>query len=577
MGHNLLKLGLLICSYWGYWEFFRTKCKINIYFTPLFTVACQFVFLFLAGILNYLKEATVLTWLVGLVLLIWFLRKKKLEIIKPYLTGGYLFFAVMFVAVMLYTNDRTFSQIDNFTHWATVVKNMLGSDRFPNSLDTAVEFTSYPLGSSVIIYYITTMTSSSEHMQMVAQTFMMLCALLPIFVFAKKHIVVSTLLITMMAGFLFQYNIPVTELLVDTLLPLAGMATITFAYYQCVIGEDGKKLPVYYTLPVMLWTMNIKHAALLYMIETFILLCIATEKEKESRKLLLYSGLVMLAARSLWNRHCSYIDPDVSTSQHTLSVDWFSRIVGEKTAEDIIGITQEFLEYVITRRELLWILAWMLLLSVLAWILDSKWKKVSLRFVICGVSLYVIYAIGLLGMYVFSMPVTEGLMAVDRYMKSGDVAIYYLILTFAVAILAETEGRGLFAVASVTLLAFNAVGWRFQMNEYRNTSWIACTAEQRQRWEAPIAEYGMVKRKSYLLCIREEDDEKKCRFPEYVWQYNVESSAVAQIIVTDESQLENEEKYDYVVIFDEDNPVIQKWVRENYPDKIGSQVIQHFH
>lgn len=571
----LLRLILLMLSYWGWWEYFRTRWKINVYFAPIFTIACQFVVLFAAGILNYLKDSAAVLWLAGAMMLIRALWKDRLRILKPYLTPGFVFFAVMFAATAVCTYRQIFSQIDNFTHWGTVVRNMLYTDRFPGSLDTAVGFTSYPLGSSAIIYYFCRISNDSEHMQMLAQSFIMLCAILPVFAFVKKYTVINTTLITIMTVFFLQYNIPITELLVDTLLPLAGMATLAFVYHQCVIGEDGRKLPVYFAVPMLMWTMNIKHAALLYVVAAFVLLCVGTGKEKQNRRPLLYSALVLLAAHSVWDRHCSYIDPYANISQHALSVDWFSKIVSDKTKEDILEITREFLTYAATRREVLWFLAWLLLLSVLAWVVAGK-RKECLRFAACIVLVHAVYAAGLLGMYVFSMPVTDGLVAVDRYMKSGDIAVYYLILLFAVSLLETVEKKRLAAAMGTVLLTVAIAGWWFQTGGYTNLSLVTCTAEERQRWEAPIAEYGIVKRQSYLLCIDEQDDPGCNNVPLHVWRYNMESGSVAQLVVTAEEQLEIEKKYDYVVILDEDNPIIQQWVQENYPDKIGSQVIQHF-
>lgn len=572
---SLLKLGVLMLSYLGYWEYFRTRHKINIYFVPVFTIACQFVALLAAGILNYLKDTTVLLWVVGIVLFANALHREKLNIVRPYLTGAFVSFAVLLAVAAVYTYGKKFSYVDNFTHWATAVRNMLNTDRFPGSLDTAVEYTSYPLGSSSLIYYFCRLTSCSEHMQMLAQSFMMLCTILPVYAFVKKHKVISTALITIMTVFFFQYNIPITELLVDTLLPLAGMATITFVYRQCVIGENGNKLPVYYALPMMLWMMNIKHAALLYVVVAFALLCVGPGRTEQNRKPLLYSLLVLVVTNSLWNRHCSYIDPDVRTSQHALSVNWFSRIVSDKTPEDILEIIRKFLNYTVARRELLWFLVWLLLLGVLTWLMVGK-KKEYLRFSVCVVSMYVIYAAALLGMYIFSMPVTDGIVAVDRYSKSGDIAIYYLMLLFSVSTLERVEKQDLVALAGITLLAVAVVGWRFQTGEYNNLPMVTCSAEERARWEAPIAEYGMVKRQSYLICIRQEDDPGRNNVPMHVWRYNMETAKVDQIVIVTEEQLEIEKEFDYVVILDEDNPVIQKWVHEHYPDKVGSQVIQHF-
>ena len=46
--------------------------------------------------------------------------------------------------------------------------------------------------------------------------------------------------------------------------------------------------------------------------------------------------------------------------------------------------------------------------------------------------------------------------------------------------------------------------------------------------------------------------------------------------VTDKSQMAVEKNYDYVVILDAGNPVIEAWVEENYPEQAGRTVIQCF-
>jgi len=569
-----IKLAVLLFSNLGYWEYFRSRYKINVYFAPIFTIAVQFCVLFVAGILNYLKDAAILLGAVGTVLLIISLRDRKLDIVKPYLNVGFLYFAFMLTFIALYTNNRQLLQIDNFTHWGTVVRNMLNTDRFPGSQDTVIRFISYPLGSSTMIYYYCKFLGPGEDRMMLAQGFLMLCAMLPVFAFTGRRSGISTVVIVIMTALIFQYVVPVTELLVDTLLPLVGMASAAFAYYHCVVGEHEKKLSCYYALPMMIWTMNIKHAALLYVAGTLVLLFVFADGKK--RKItFLNCFLALFAVRSVWSRHCSYINPEASNSQHAMSLDWFSRILADKSKEDIFYIVQEFLEFTAARREHYWILAFVLLLSLLALAVNRE-KKMSVGIAVGILSVYTVYGIGVLGTYIFSMPVDEGLNGIDRYMKSGDVALYYMILIFTVSILARIEDRGAYAVTGIVLAAIVGCAWWFQTGEYSNVSLANCTPEERQRWEMPIAEYGIQEKRSYLLCVSLEDYLNRHHFPKYIWRYNLSTSAVDQIVVVEEAQLEKETDYDYVVIFDQDNQVIQQWVQNNYPQEAGRQVIQHF-
>lgn len=575
---TLLKLGFLLVSYFGWWEFFRRKCRINVYFAPFYTIACHFCVLFAAGILNYLKDATVLLWLGGLVLAADSLRKEKTKVFRPYFESGYLCCAVLLAMAALYTRDKMFSQIDNFTHWATVVRNMLSTDRFPSHLDSAVGFTSYPLGSSAIIYYFCRMSSVSEDMQMLAQVFMMLCCILPVFAFAKKNSIMSTALTFVVSVFWLQYNVPITELLVDTLLPLAGMATIAFLYHSYRAQKEEPELSPYMALPLMLWTLNIKHAAALYVVGAFVLLCVIKGKEKQGKKRLCYIGLALLAARSLWSRHCSYMNPGASMGPHAMSVSWFSKILKEKTVKNVLDITQDFVEFVVTRREVLWILAWIVLLVILSWLLKYGGRKSRKRFAVGIAAMYAVYAVGVLGMYIFSMPAGEGLMSLDRYMKSGDVAIYYVLLVLAVSILGNADSgrkRGIMA-GGVLLLLLAAAGCWFQTGKYANTELMRCTAEERQRLEGPIDEFGIAKRRSYLICVPQEESSHEYEFRQYLWRYRMESSAVHQIVVTEKSQLDIETMYDYVIVLDQENAVIREWLQEHYPDRLDSVVVRYW-
>lgn len=59
---KIIKLGLLMLSNLGYWEFFRSKSKLNVYFLPAFTIAAQFLVLFAAGLTNLLAEGAYAIW-----------------------------------------------------------------------------------------------------------------------------------------------------------------------------------------------------------------------------------------------------------------------------------------------------------------------------------------------------------------------------------------------------------------------------------------------------------------------------------------------------------------------------------
>ena len=571
---TILKLILFLLSNLGYWEYFRDKHRISLHFAPVFTVAVQFTVLFTAGILNGLEEMTFGLYALGLLLCFRFLYRTKLRGVLRYCEPGCLYLLIAAAVAGVSVFGSRFVQIDNFTHWATVVRSMLFTDRFPNFKDVAVTFTTYPLGTAAYIYYFCRLTGDAEHFMMLAQAYMMLCAILPIFAFARKNRLTGMPVVGAMTLFLLGYNVGLADLRVDTVMPLAGMAAMAFAYYHCISGEEEQRLSLYYTFPMLLWVMNIKHAAVLYTVMAMILLLAGMERTDRRRKEWLILAVALLLSRQIWSMHCDYVYYEDSAGMHSMSADWFRYVLGDKTPEDIRRIAGGFLSYVTVGRNYFWLLAWAVVLTVLILWLGAEEKKRYAVLLGSAAVLYVVYAVGVLGMYIFSMPVWEGLNGAERYMKSADVSVYYIFALCTVMLLSGAACRkrpaAAAAVVALTLLSWNA------LPEQSAAETLSCTEEERQMVEQPLEEYGFGLGKSYLLCISEDMKNSMSDITRYIWRYNLLTDSVDLMVVTDPAQLAAEKDYDYVVIFDRENPVILQWMREAYPDRTELMIIQHF-
>ena len=560
-----IRLAMLLLSFFGYWEYFRANHKINVYCAPVFTIAVQFVILLAAGILNCLEVAVIAVYSVGFLLLLSMFRKEKWGILAPYWNLGYLYYAMSFVAVGAAVFGKEFTQIDNFTHWATVVKTMLSTDRFPSFMDTAIEFTSYPLGSSAMIYYFCRLTDDAEYIMMLAQAFFVISAILPLFACCKKNSVPYTVLVAVMTGFLLCYNVPLTELLVDTLMPVAGMATVVFIYIHYVSNRN-EEYSLSYALPLLLWTMNIKHAAMIYTAFALLILFLAVRKRKAAGKQCLYLCGAVVLAKVLWSRHCDYVFGDVSLSKHALSLRWFRMILDSKSKESILNTVKITLEGALQRTEYLWLGLWLLLLGLLVWrLLGEKRKLAGTCFAGMAV-LYAVYTVGVTAMYVFSMPEHEIMASFSRYMRTMDIAVYYMLTAFAGIVLQQQKTR----IAAAVMVLLACATWRWQTGEYAADAFsFSATEEFRQEMEAPIKQHSIETRRSYLLCLGEEYT-YWYDFPRYLWQYHMESGAVTQRIITERAQLADADAFDYVIVLDEGNPVIEEWIQENHPEAVGS-------
>lgn len=210
----ILRLSLFGISTIGSFELIRKACgeKVNIYFLPSLTIAIQVTLLFLAGLLNLLPEVTMGLYLIGFAGILYSLYKEKdISFLKPYINVGYAVLLILLVIFAVYLRGKIFAHYDNFSHWALVVRRMLTVNRYPNFEDTLIMFQAYPLGSATYIYYFAKLISISESVQMLAQTYMLLAAILPLFSFAKKNQAAVAIAIISFVNYVLWCNIKITD------------------------------------------------------------------------------------------------------------------------------------------------------------------------------------------------------------------------------------------------------------------------------------------------------------------------------------------------------------------------------
>lgn len=568
------KLLLLMLSNLGYWEYFRKKWEMPACFAPAYTLAAQFAALFLPGLLNFLPEAAFCLYAGGFVLLFRELYRRKQALLRPYAVPGFLFLAVMTAAIGVTVNDQVFTWFDSFTHWAVVVKNMLAADRFPTFAQSAVGFMDYPLGGSTLIYYFCRMTGTGEGVQMLAQGFVMVCLILPLFALAGRRSWLEAVFLLGTANFLLCYNVPVTELLVDTLLPLAAMSSGLLLWSQWEkLGARGQREQILFGFPLLFFVLNVKNSAPFFAAALLVLLYWRTRKEKGGLAALGKLCLLLLAGYFLWNRHCNYVFRNAAGGQHAVSLSYFQMRLGEKSLEDMARILKGVAVYAVTRKELWWLVGWLAGLGGLTCVLLPKRK--TQWAVLAGWSGggYVLYALSLAGMYIFSMGLDGalGLECIDRYMKTIDTAILYGAVAWSVFLLEQTApGGGRMAAGALLLTAL--VGMWGSLEGFQTVFQSRSDSSQRQYLESILDEYGVEKGYSYLICAQD----GVYHYEAYVYRYCLDTDRVAQIQVAQASQMEIEKDYDYIIILDEDNPVIVQWIAEHYPEQAGRQVIQCF-
>ena len=271
----LLKLLLFVISTVGTFELIRKVSgdEVNIYFLPSLTIAIQVCVLFMAGLLNLLPEAVYGLYLVGFAGFIYSICKdRSLAFLKSYLNPGYILMLAALLLFAVYLRGKVFTLHDNFSHWGLVVKRMLETNRYPNFQDTLIGHQECPIGSSSYIYYFAKLTRTSESFQMLAQSYMLLAVILPLYSFAKKNYLAVSVAIISFVNFVLLYNIKITDLSVDTLLPLIGVCGLLFICQHC---KEDRKIMLCFAACYMVQMMQTKDSGFFFVVFAAIyLLCI---------------------------------------------------------------------------------------------------------------------------------------------------------------------------------------------------------------------------------------------------------------------------------------------------------------
>lgn len=409
---SIIRLLLLIVSCYGYIVEIRKKVRIEFSVGILFSSIGSLMFF--AGILNILEEMICIILGGGLILALKsFYRRERIDDLW---NVGMVFFFIMSGGMLLVLHGSQFTHYDNYSHWAIVVKSLLQNNRFPNFMDVNISFQSYPLGSASFIYYIAKVVGNgSEWMQMYAQFLLMGGTVISLFAFVKKW---ETKLLAMISSFvLLASNVNLTELLVDTLLPIIAVGAVAFCiYYQ---KELDKK--IYYMIPYVVYLITIKNSGIFFVGILLIYALVCIERNKENMKKWVYSILCPILTLVLWQKHVKLVYSYGLRTKHSMSLKNFMNVFGEKSPEDVLHIVTEFMSRTISlsNKVIPILLCLILMYLFLKYIAYSEMKECR-DHMIWIISTYVVYQIMLLGMYLFTMPGREalGLAEYNRYHRT---------------------------------------------------------------------------------------------------------------------------------------------------------------
>lgn len=564
----IIKLIFFCISNVGFWEMIRRNTKINVYFFPSLTIAVQTTVLFLSGILNLLKEMTGLLYGIGI---IWFIycvyRDKGIKWVKNYINIGFVFLAIASMVMLIFMKGKIFTHYDNFSHWAIVVKTMIETNRYPNFEDTLIMFQEYPLGSATYIYFFVKLVSTSESIQMFAQTYMILSCIIPLFVFNKKNKISISIVVAVVTNFFLVYNISVTDLLVDTLLPIVAVCGFIYAYNYCQTLDN--KFEFYSIIFYTVWLIQIKNSGIFFVsiICLWILINIRNDKKVIQR---IICTMIPFLSLIIWQKHCKYVFVSAASSKHAMTIENYKTIFGEKTIEDICTICFSFLKFAATWKDVWLTIGIIIIVGFLVFMFAKNDKRNFAKLISFSIIIYMLYQIGMLGMYLFSMPISECafLAGSNRYSKTILVAVIYLTMVLVIKLISDSERKIIeFCVTFVIITVFMIYMYS-SLGDVRTAIQYRENPEERVWIETAKKDYGVLNGESYCILIKEKDS----GYAYYLGKYIFQTNSISSIVAATTEDLDNIDSK-YIFVYDQENKVVQKWIQNNYPEQYGNSVI----
>lgn len=434
----LIKFVFFILSMAGYMALLTRKCNLRLEFAPV--VCCGMIsnVLFAAGILNCMREVSLLIYFGGFVFLAIFSLDLLKNVSKEALSKRNLLLSGIFLLVLVYFSwllrGSRLVDYDNFSHWGIVVKDMLINNRMPNFSDSVVRFQAYPLGSSLFIYYVCVALGNTEACYLWGQMFMLVSCVFSLAAFVKKANWWCSIIVFMYGVYAFTYGWgnSMFSLLVDILLPLVGVATIAIIFYY---REEPWKMIACASI-LFVFLVNIKNSGVF-----FYLVCLVYAMaygksyiRKNWKSSLLALLAFPLVAMFIWHKHVVLVFASGDTSKHAMSLDNYSKVLAGKSAGEIrdiiVGVCQRFFDLESQSMRLCILVA---LIAFIALISIQKTKSTERQRVVTrALSLWwilIVWQLGLIVMYVFSMPNYEASMLASygRYDASAVIFVYGIL------------------------------------------------------------------------------------------------------------------------------------------------------
>lgn len=582
---------LFLFSLFGLGFFIRKYVGITWYFVPLMSGVTGTLILYAGGLAGMLAQTSVLLFLLGIAG--GFLGMR--DVIRRGRMGNPpgIFLCLFLLGACLFGGliwNLKLIHYDNFSHWAVIVKYMLCTDRFPDASADFVVFKDYPPGSGVWIYYVCRFLGHSQGKMLLAQNSLIFSCFLAVFgiVEERRRFLLYAFLGAGSAVMSYlNLTVRINNLLVDFLLPVLAMSVVAVVRSM---KEEKVRMSVCVAL-ICGYTILVKDSGLFFCAPGFLyyvwamLFCGSARQEIRmcTKNLFTRVGLVFLSAVTAFAPYAGwkwYLAAELSGFTGKFA---FGSEVQTLPASMKGELTRKFFHSTFSMSERsfqMFLLCTLLTAGAVLGariFLKRKWKLWKIWML--AVALVVVYYLGLLSLYLYTMPVQEAvrLAGFDRYTCSVMTLFAGILVmgaewdmerSFAVDIdragayraysSPEAKRRYQFTVLILMIIGVNFLYSEFNgllaiQRGYADTLPGIVERTVGDRWNLGEGEDAS----SYLVAAADEKDGQSGRVSDgevrYVCRYFLYAPHVDVVTYVDADTVEKElPHYDYILVLDEE-------------------------
>lgn len=579
----VLRFFLFCLSTYGYRIYIERKFGYPSKLSLIVVFCANIIVLYIASLLGFLSGTAIAMFLIGLLLFSVNLfrdendskiRLFSLDLTRIWMIGYFLIFSVILL-------QSSLVHYDNFSHWAVIVKYLITEASLPTATTGIISFTSYPIGSSLFVYYVTLIVGYHEGVMLLGQFMLIMAALYSLFSVIRdssRTLMTSSLFLTIALFNYFNIAIRMNNLLVDFILPLLALAAVSGIY----VLRKNFLLSSIHTILLLSVLAIVKNSGLFFVVIVLIYYLYTSIKNfnKEQSKIILLvvgtGSTVMFSISTfiLWEVHVKNTFTE-EVSKHSVNISSYQDIFAEKTNEITTQIIHTFTSTVIDWHSLstqgiifvnvIFIGAYLIIR------VGFKRKNSLIKMLFLTDAIVILYYIGILGMFLFSMPIEEALVLAGFERYASSMVIFSLGI-LSITLVQEMDSllyeqtiamrnhrsyksiktKKYYQYSSILLLFFStglilseSNGMMFSNKNYEN--------EIPYLIKNITGDNQVLNNASYLI-VSADKESIDSYYTQYVGKYYLYSNqvdAIENFIISDEEFISTLSNYDYIVVIDE--------------------------